>query len=183
VKHGIRAAFPVLFASIVVCAGLLIAGGVWAQTAPTGKTASGSTTTQAPKFSASAIQIEPMDPGDLKIPPDFRVAIYEYLIEQIQKTGKFQHVYRSGDKNAAGASDLVTLHTTAETFKQGSQKTREVTTVGGWTSIKLKVQIADHSGKTLVDREVTGRVRFMGENLNATYDFSKKVAAIIRESF
>jgi len=183
VKHGTRAAFPVLFACAVACAGLLIAGGVWAQTASTGKTAPSTTPQQVPKFSASAIQIEPMNPGDLKIPPDFRVAIYEYLIEQVQKTGKFQHVYRSGDKNAAGASDLVTLHTTAETFKHGSQKAREVTTVGGWTSIKLKVEIADRSGKTLVDREVTGRVRFMGENLNATYDFSKKVAGIIRESF
>ncbi len=182
-KHGTRAAFPVLFASVVACAGLLIAEGVWAQTASSGKTASTSTPQQAPKFSASAIQIEPMDPGDLKIPPDFRVAIYEYLIEQIQKTEKFPHVYRSGDKNAAGASDLVTLHTTAEAFKQGSQKKREVTTVGGWTSIKLKVQIVDHNGKTLVDREVTGRVRFMGDNRNATYDFSKKVAGIIRESF
>jgi hypothetical protein len=34
-----------------------------------------------------------------------------------------------------------------------------------------------------VDREVQGKVRFMGENLGATYDFSKKVAKIVRDTF
>jgi hypothetical protein len=73
-------------------------------------------------------QIEPVDPGDLPIPPEFRMAIYENLIAQIRKTGKFQHVYGSGDKDAASASDLVTLRTTAQSFTKGSQRKLEVTT-------------------------------------------------------
>jgi hypothetical protein len=111
------------------------------------------------------------------------MAIYENLITQIEKTGKFQHVYRSGDKDAASAPDLVTLHTTAKSFTKGSQKKREVTTVSGSTSLILAVHITDHAGQTLVDRDVQGKVRFLGENLRATYDFSKKVANIVRESF
>jgi hypothetical protein len=176
VKPHTRASFPVLFAIVVACAGLLIAGSLLARPG-----ASDSKT--APKFSASSIQIQPLDTGDVPIPPDFRVAIYENLIEQVRKTGKFQRVYRSGEKAAASVPDLVTLRTTAESFKEGSQKKREVTTIAGSTSIKLRVQITDHAGQTLVDREVEGRVRFFGENLRATYDYAKKVATIIRDNF
>jgi len=117
------------------------------------------------------------------LPPKFRVAIYENLITQTQKTGKFQRVYRSGDKDAASAPELLTLNTTARSFKEGSQKKREVTTVAGATSLTLNVHITDHSGKLLINRGVRGKVRFMGENLGATYDFSKKVAKIVRDSF
>src|ERR1700693_3886523 len=49
----------------------------------------------------------------------------------------------------------------------------------GSYSIILKVHITDHAGRPLVDRDVEGKVRFFGENLRVTYDFSKKVAAII----
>jgi hypothetical protein len=137
----------------------------------------------AQKFSASSIQIEPTDPGDVPMPPEFRMAIYENLITQIEKTGKFQHVYRSGDKDAASAPDLVTLRATARHFTKGSQKKREVTTVTGSTSMTLNVHITDHTGQPIVDRDVKGQVHFMGENLRATYDFSKKVANIVRDTF
>ena len=89
-----------------------------------------------------------MDPGDVPIPPEFGVAIYENLIVQIRKTGKFQHIYRSGDKDAASEPDLVTLRTTAQSFRKGSQKKREVTTVAGSSSIMLKIQLTDRTGQT-----------------------------------
>jgi hypothetical protein len=165
---------------VAASAGLALAGGLLAQPNAPAQAAS---TQAAPKLSASAIQIEVLDPGDLQIPPDFRIAEYEYLIQQVVKTKKFQHVYRSGDKNAAGVADLLTLRTTAEAFKAGSEKKREVTTVGGWTSIKLKAQFVDRSGKVVLEREAEGKVRFFGGNLNATYDFAKKIAAFINESF
>jgi len=175
-KHHTRAAVSVIFRIVLACAPLLIVGSLWGQPGP-------GDSKRAQKFSASSIQIEPMDPGDVPMPPEFRVAIYEHLITEIGKTGKFQHVYRSGDKDAASAPDLVTLRTTAQSFRKGSQKQREVTTVSGSSSIILKVNITDHAGKTLVDRNVEGKVRFFGENLRATYDFSKKVATIVQDSF
>jgi len=161
---------------LVLCALLLIVGSLMGQT-------SSSDSKSAQKFSASSIQIEPTDAGDVPMPPEFRMAIYESLIAQIKKTGKFQHVYRSGDKDAASVPDLVTLRTTAQSFTKGSQRKREVTTVTGSTSMTLKVHITDHAGQTIVDRDVRGKVHFLGENLRATYDFSKKVATIIRNTF
>jgi hypothetical protein len=180
-KHYSRAAVSVVFPVVVVCALFLMASSL--TVSPVfGQTGSGESKS-AQKLSASSIQIEPTDAGDVPVPPEFRMAVYENLITQIEKTGKFQHVYRSGDKDAASVPDLVTLHTTAKSFTKGSQKKREVTTVSGSTSLTLAVHITDHAGQTLVDRDVQGKVRFMGENLRATYDFSKKVANIVRETF
>jgi hypothetical protein len=131
------------------------------------------------KISASAIQIESVESGEAVLPPEFRVAIYENLIDEVGKTGKFRRVYRSGDSAAAGVSDLLILHTRVVGFKQGSQKKREVTTVAGATTIKTSVQLVTRDGRTVVNREVQGRVRLFGENLNATRDLARKVAEII----
>ncbi len=135
------------------------------------------------KFSASAIQIEPVDTSQVELPPEFRVAVYENLIEEVSKTGKFQQVFRSGDRAAAGVPDLVILRTRVEEFKPGSQRKREVTTVSGATSVRLLVQASNREGKLLLSREVVGKVRFFGQNLRATHDFSKKAAAILSQSF
>jgi hypothetical protein len=145
------------------------------------QTPSGQTTGQ--KISASAIQIEPVESKEAALLPEFRVAIYENLIDEVGKTGKFRHVYRNGDRAAAGTPDLLILRTRVEGFKQGSQKQREVTTVAGATTIKTTVQVVTRDGRTVVNREVEGKVRFFGENLNATNDFAKKAAENIRLAF
>ena len=135
------------------------------------------------KLSASAIQIEPVECREVTLPPEFRVAIYENLVDEVRRTGKFQHVYRSGDRAAVGVADLVILRTRVEGFKQGSQKKREVTTVAGATSIKTAVHVVTRDGQPVVDREVEGKVRFLGENLNATRDLAKRIAQIIKAAF
>ena len=139
---------------------------------------------QTQKLTASAIQLERILPlEDLLIPEDTRVSMYENLILQLTNTKKFQHVYRSGDRTAADAPDLVVLHLIPEVFKPGSQKEREVITIAGATSIKVKVQFTSREDKVLLEKEVVGKVRFYGENLRATYDLAKKVAALVNESF
>ena len=139
---------------------------------------------QAQKLTASAIQLERIvPPGDLLIPEDTRISVYENVILQLIKTKKFQHVYRSGDRTAADAPDLVILHLIPEGFKAGSQKEREVITIAGATSIKVKVQLTSREGKVLLEKDVEGKVRFYGENLRATYDLAKRVAAVVKQSF
>jgi hypothetical protein len=139
---------------------------------------------QTQKLTASAIQLERIvPPEDLLIPEDTRVSVYENVMLQLIKTKKFQHVYRSGDRTAADAPDLVVLHLIPEAFKPGSQKEREVITVAGATSIKVNVQFTSREGKVLLEKDVVGKVRFYGENLRATYDLAKKVSALVNESF
>jgi hypothetical protein len=139
---------------------------------------------QVEKLKASAIQLERSGVSDdLLIPEDTRVAMYENVILQLNKTKKFQHVYRSGDRTADSVPDLVLLRVTPQAFKAGSQKQREVTTVTGSTSIKVNVQFVSKDGKILREKTVEGKVRFYGENLRATYDLAKKVAAAVNETF
>ncbi|HXH48350.1 MAG TPA: hypothetical protein VNM47_03170 [Terriglobia bacterium] len=139
---------------------------------------------QAPgrNFSTDALQIELAKSNDIAMSPEFRVAIYENLIEEITKASGFQHVYRSGDRRANDAPDLLTLRTTVEDFKRGSEKKRQVTTVAGWTIIKTEVQLVAKNGNTLMDRRVEGKVRLFGGNLKATGDLARKVARLIRQA-
>jgi hypothetical protein len=132
---------------------------------------------------ASAIEVKMIQPGDMSLPAEFQVALYENLVQEMQKNSGFSQVYRDGDRNAAGASDLVVLHTVVTAFKKGSELKRDVTTVGGATSITIHCQFTDKEGKVLLERDITGRVRLIGDNLKATDDFAKKAATVAQETF
>jgi hypothetical protein len=140
----------------------------------------------APKpgpFKASAIQILQIQSEDVKLPAEFQTALYENVIEQVDKTKRFQHVYRDGDSNSGNAPDLVTLQCTVTGFKQGNAETRQVTTVAGATTIAVHMKFTGKDGMSLFETDAKGRVRFLGENLRATYDFGKKVGGVVRQDF
>jgi hypothetical protein len=132
---------------------------------------------------ASAIQVLMIHSDEIKLPADFQLSLYENLIQQLQKQGGFQHVYRDGDRNAALATDLVVLHSTVRGFKKGSEMARNVTTVAGKTSIDVHCQFTDKDGKTVLERDLNGKVRFFGGNLRATLDFAKKAAKLSHDNF
>jgi len=136
-----------------------------------------------PKIKASSIQVLMVGSNEVDLPLPFQVALYENVIEQVQKTKKFEHVYRDGDHAAADAPDLIILHTNVFGFKRGSEEERQVTTVAGATQIKVHCQFTDKSGKSVLEQDVTGNVRFLGGNLRATYDFAKKVSDIVVKNF
>ena len=134
------------------------------------------------KAKTTAVQVKMIQSGELNVPAEFRIALYENLVKELEKKGKFPHVYRDGDGNASGASDLVVLHSSIRGFKGGSERARQVTTVAGATSINVHCQFTTTAGQTLLERDVNGKVRFFGGNLRATYDFAKKAARITDDS-
>jgi hypothetical protein len=136
-----------------------------------------------PRSSHTAIQIDEVDSGDVPIPAEFRLAIYERLIQRVTESGKFQKVLRSGDQAAAGIPDLVTLHTTVQGYKQGSQLKREITTVLGATRVDVNATVTGGDGQTLLQHDIIGRVRFFGENLGVTNDLAKRIAKLLHKSF
>ena len=140
-------------------------------------------TTAKPKISASAIQIAMVETGDVQIPAEFRFAIYERLVERVGASGAFHKVYRTGDRDADGIPDLVTLHTKVEGFKEGSQTERELTTVLGATRVDVTASVTARDGKVLMDQKLTGRVRFFGENLGVTNDLAKRIAKLVSAAF
>jgi hypothetical protein len=132
--------------------------------------------TPGKNFLTDAVQIEPVKSNEVSMSPEFHAAIYENLVAEVTKAGEFRHVYRSSDRRASNASNMLFLRTTVEGFKHGSEKVREVTTVAGWTLIKADVQLVTRDGHILLDRQVEGKVRLFGGNLKATHDLAKKVA-------
>jgi hypothetical protein len=140
-------------------------------------------TAPPPAKKVSAIQVIMIHSDEIKLPAEFQVALYEDLIQQLQKQGGFQHVYRDGDRDAASAADLVVLHSTVRGFKKGSEMERNVTTVAGKTSIDIHCQFMDKDGKTLLEHDLNGKVMFFGANLRATFDFAKKAAKFAHDNF
>jgi hypothetical protein len=135
------------------------------------------------KLTAGAIQIEPIEAGDIAIPAEFRYAFYERLIERVKHDGAFKQVFRSGDKTAQAVPDLVILKTKISRFKEGSQTQRELTTVTGGTRIDVTATVERKSGGVLLNNDITGHVRFFGENLNVTNDLAKRIAKVLQQNF
>ena len=136
-----------------------------------------------PAKTRASVQVMMIRADGIPLPAEFQVSLYENLINELQKKGVFQRVYRDGDRNAATAPNLIALQCTVQKFEKGSEKMRQVTTVAGATSVTLRCHFRDNGGNLLLQRDITGKVRFFGGNLKATYDFAKKAANVAAENF
>ena len=122
------------------------------------------------------IQVETVNSGEVTLDPEFRVAIYENLLAELNKSKQFKSVIRSGDQNANGLTDVLVLKTTVEAYTPGSETRRAVTTVTGATKLKVQTQLCTRDGQVLIDRVVDGNVRFFGGNLRATHNLAHNLA-------
>jgi len=142
------------------------------------KYSSGSTASPAGQWS---VQVLKVDPGDANLTASFDIAIYESLIDELNKTKQFKQVFRDGDRNTAGVSNLLILKTTVQKYTAGSETTRAVTTVGGATKLTVQSQLCRADGQIILERTVNGNVRFMGSNLKATHNLARNVAKTIKQ--
>jgi hypothetical protein len=128
-----------------------------------------------------AIEVKMIESEGFTLPAEFQVALYENLVQQLQKKSDFELVYRDGDRSAAQNADLIILQSTVQAFRQGGERARQVTTVAGATSITVHCLFTNTKGESLLERDVQGKVRFFGGNLKATNDFAKKAANVAHE--
>ena len=129
-----------------------------------------------------SVQVEAVQAGDIALPADFRMAIYEELVSELIKNKQFEKVYRDGDHNADGVPNLLILKTTMRKFSQGNETQRAVTTVSGWTKLNVRSQLFTRDGKLVLEYFVDGTVRFMGSNLHATHILAHNVAVTLKRS-
>ncbi|HTU48529.1 MAG TPA: hypothetical protein VMF91_25935 [Bryobacteraceae bacterium] len=129
-----------------------------------------------------SLQVDEVQAGDVNIEPAFKIAIYENLLQELAKTKQFKEVFRSGEHTAAGAPDVLVLKTTVERYTPGSETMRAVTTVFGATKLKVRTQLSTREGQVVLDRELNGNVRFMGDNLRATHNLAHNIAHAIKKS-
>lgn len=129
-----------------------------------------------------SVQVSKVDPGDVHMDPSFQVAIYENLVDELNKTKRFERVLREGDHRGAGVPNLLTLKTKVEKYTPGSETERAVTTLGGATKLTVRNQLCTADGAVVLKRTMTGNVRFMGSNLRATHNLARHVAKVIQKS-
>jgi len=118
----------------------------------------------------------------VSLDPAFAAAIYENLLDELAKTKRFKQVFRSGDRGAGGAHDLLILKTTVQHYTPGSETRRAVTTVSGATKLNVRSELCTPQGKVVLERVVNGNVRFFGGNLRATHNLARNVADAIQHS-
>jgi hypothetical protein len=164
------------FITAVLMVTLLAAA--FAQQKPAAKPAAQPAATATPW----AIQVEPVSAEEGSLPPEFAMAIYEKLIQDIEKTGKFQQVFRSGDRRATDVPNLLILTTKLEKFEHGSQTKRAVTTVAGATKVSVRAQLATRDSQIKMDKTAQGTVRLFGENLKATQALAKNIATMVNQA-
>jgi hypothetical protein len=129
-----------------------------------------------------SVQVERIDPGHLDLAHSFQVAIYENLVEELNKTKRFKYVLREGDSNARGIPDLLILKTMVVKYTTGSETQRAVTTVSGATKLTVRSQLLTRDGRIVLESTVNGNVRFFGSNLRATHNLARNIAKMIKQS-
>ena len=135
-----------------------------------------------PSLQNWSVQVGRVQAGDVNIEPAFRIAIYENLLNELAKTKQFKEVLRSGVPRAGDLPDVLLLKTTVERYSPGSETMRAVTTVFGWTKLKVRTQLSTPEGQIVLEREVNGNVRFFGDNLRATHNLAHNIAAVLKQS-
>jgi hypothetical protein len=143
------------------------------------KYSSGSNGSPAAQWSVQVLQV---NPGDTNLAASFQIAIYESLIDELNKTKQFKQVLRDGERNAGNPSNLLVLKTTVQKYTAGSETRRAVTTVGGATKLTVQSQLCRPDGQVILERTINGNVRFMGSNLKATHNLARNVVKVIKQT-
>ncbi len=129
-----------------------------------------------------SVQVSQVNAGATSVTPSFQAAIYENLVEELSKTKRFRDVLRDGDHKAGDVADLLVLKTTVEKYSPGSETLRAATTVAGWTKLTVHTQLSTRDGKVVLERTVSGKVRFFGSNLRATHNLARNIAKAVKKS-
>jgi len=128
------------------------------------------------------VKVERVDSANFDLASSFQVAIYENLLEELNKTRQFKQVFRDGDLKATETSNLLVLKTTVVKYTPGSETRRAVTTISGATKLKVRSELLTPDGKVVFERAVNGDVRFFGSNLRATHNLARNIAKALKKS-
>jgi hypothetical protein len=165
-------------ALVIVTVGLATSSQVFAQTVATQSSSENHGATLAPW----SVQVDKVDASDVNLEPAFQIAIYENLLDELGKAKRFKQVLRDGDHNARAVADLLILKTTVQKYTPGSETRRAVTTVSGATKLTVRSQLCRRDGTVVLERTISGNVRFMGSNLRATHNLARNVAKAIQQT-
>ena len=138
-----------------------------------------------------ALEIVPFNvPAEVNLPDDFKEALQHGLVEQLQKTQLFSHVFLHGQKPDGAPDASLRLTGSITTFNKGNRAERYVVGFGaGKTSLRAHIQFVDTaSGMVKFESDVEGKVTgyfkaFGGESKDAADGLAKEVAKDARKKF
>ena len=138
----------------------------------------------APASAASKwnVLVDRISPGETNIDPAFQEAIYENLIQEVNKTQRFNQVFRDSDRRASEASNVLILKTEVQKYRAGSETRRAVTTFTGATKIRVDNQLCTRDGQVVFQSLIDGNVRFIGGNLRATHNLARHLAKKLKDA-
>jgi len=169
--------------SLYTCLAVIVAVAVASPRDLAGQTASEKSSAVSSGYAPQwSVQIDRVEPGEIQLANSFQAAIYESLLEELNKTHQFKHVFREGDRKAGDVPNVLVLKATVVKYTPGSETRRAVTTFSGATKLSVRIQLVTREGKIVLDHTVNGDVRFFGSNLRATHNLALNVAKVIRQS-
>jgi hypothetical protein len=113
----------------------------------------------------------------INLPAEYRVLLYEQMVQALKRSSGNAVIIRVGDTAAACAATRLQLSVTA--FKKGNEAVRASTgPVGlfvGATSVKFQVDLDDLNGKELFSKALKESKHGDADSLNVTQDLAKSV--------
>jgi|GEM_PF-1454630 len=110
------------------------------------------------------------------LPAAFTAATYEALIAQTRKSGLFAEVWRQGDSDAS--PDALRLSIDVTEYKKGNPGVRGaipvVGMIAGKTLIRANLRLEEPSGRVLLEEEVKGSKRMIGESIAASTSLAQR---------
>jgi hypothetical protein len=127
---------------------------------------------------SDAILVAPVRFTDVEVPAEYRILLYEQLVEQIKKADGTGTVYRVGDISVPCTAKTLQLSVTA--FKKGNEAVRSSTgPVGffvGGTSVNFHVSLTDKMGTVFFEQSMKESKRGDGDSLSVTHDLAKSLS-------
>jgi hypothetical protein len=122
--------------------------------------------------------IMPILSHEIDLPAEYRVLLYEQMVDELKKSSDSVAVYRMGDVSAPCAATKLQLSVTA--FKKGNETIRESTgpigLFAGVTSIKFQIDLVDNIGTQLFEKSLKESAHGDSDSLSVAHDLAKSVS-------
>jgi hypothetical protein len=137
-------------------------------------------------YSANTIRVTSIAVQGEPVPTEYKVLLYDQLLDQLREQGIFAGIYRAEDDSNAAECPQYVLTVTVDAFKKGNAALRASTgPVGffvGTTSFKVQSRAEDSHGKVLFDKNFHVSERGDTESLNVTGKIAKTVTRNLKKA-
>jgi hypothetical protein len=130
---------------------------------------------------SKAVMVNLPQTGGAPVPIEYTAAVYENLLEHVSKGRMFTRVWRQGDRRADGREMAMSLNITG--FRKGNPGIRGaipvIGMIAGKTLITATVALKDASGAVVLEQQVKGSKRMLGESMAASTSLAQRVTAAL----